>query len=326
MGLFEKFGATFRNVWFSFGAGEYDLIAVVEVPADVDVAALSIAAQADWPGKPFDKISITPLLSDREASAAIQRAAQALATLGDATTAAPPPCPVIVDPRTTADTAPHLSDLPTNGAKDVEDRRPEVTAISPRLESRTEVVTDPPTVDVSARSARADAHDSDDLELLSPGPAPVNVQADAARRPRWWRTPAAAVAAVGLASVLAAGGYFAWQHASHSKGSPTAAPAAAAPVPAYLPSGATACKALYTDIHLPFDTGARGTPTTSCPFVEQVRRTYAQLSSTSAPTDQLHAISPSTGKWYELACIPTGGYVTCTGGAAAVIYLYHSSR
>jgi hypothetical protein len=98
---------------------------------------------------------------------------------------------------------------------------------------------------------------------------------------------------------------------------------AAAQVPD-LPLGATACKNVYNDIQIPFDAGARGTPTTSCPFVEQVRRTYSQLSATAAPTEQLHAISPATERWYDLACIPTGSYVTCTGGAAAVIYLYNT--
>lgn len=142
----------------------------------------------------------------------------------------------------------------------------------------------------------------------------------------WWRRPAGAGAAAVALAVLAVGGYFGGTALFSSPSSPVAStppPVAASRVPDYLPAGAVACKKVYDDVHRPFNAGARGTATTSCQFVEQVRRTYAQLVATSAPTDQIHAISPATEKLYVLACIPTGSYVSCTGGAAAVIYLYN---
>jgi hypothetical protein len=141
----------------------------------------------------------------------------------------------------------------------------------------------------------------------------------------WWRRPAGAGAAAVALAVLAVGGYFGATALFGSHHSPAAStpPVAASRVPDYLPPGAVACKKVYNDVHHPFNAGAKGTATTSCQFVEQVRRTYSQLVATSAPTDQIHAISPATEKLYVLACIPTGSYVSCTGGAAAVIYLYN---
>ena len=162
-----------------------------------------------------------------------------------------------------------------------------------------------------------------DAAAPSASPAANTPPTQTPHRPLWRRPAGAGTVAVAL-TVLAVGGIFgadALVHRSHS--SPTATPPVTSGVPDYLPPGAVACKKVYNDVHRPFNAGARGTPTTSCPFVEQVRRTYSQLSSTSAPTDQIHATSPATEKSYDLACIPTGSYVTCTGGAAAVIYLYN---
>jgi hypothetical protein len=91
-----------------------------------------------------------------------------------------------------------------------------------------------------------------------------------------------------------------------------------------LPPGATNCPRLFDDVVAPFNAGARGTPMTSCPFVEQVRREYAQRTAPLSGPQQMRVTSPSTGKWYDLVCTPTGGYVTCTGGVVAVIYLYNA--
>jgi hypothetical protein len=91
-----------------------------------------------------------------------------------------------------------------------------------------------------------------------------------------------------------------------------------------LPRGATECPLVYPDLTAPFDRGARGTPATSCGFVEQARTAYAKSSPGTGPR-QIRVPSPATYKWYDLVCTPTGSgsYVTCTGGAGAVIYLYN---
>jgi hypothetical protein len=90
-----------------------------------------------------------------------------------------------------------------------------------------------------------------------------------------------------------------------------------------LPAGATECKPVYPNVQKPYDRGARGTPETSCPFVEQVRQAYDELPP-GAGARRMRVPSPYTYKWYDLECTPTGSYVTCTGGAAAIMYLYGS--
>lgn len=90
-----------------------------------------------------------------------------------------------------------------------------------------------------------------------------------------------------------------------------------------LPPGATACPTLFSDPAAPFHAGARGTPMTSCPFVEQTRREYTTAPETGPGPRQLRIASPATGKWYELVCVPSATFVTCSGGVGAVIYLYN---
>lgn len=91
-----------------------------------------------------------------------------------------------------------------------------------------------------------------------------------------------------------------------------------------LPAGATQCPAVYPKIVSPFNAGARGTPTTSCPFVEQVRRAYSQRPAPLSAAQQMRVASPATGKWYDLVCAPTQRFVTCSGAVVAVIYLYNT--
>jgi hypothetical protein len=94
-----------------------------------------------------------------------------------------------------------------------------------------------------------------------------------------------------------------------------------------LPPGAAWCRPVYPELKVPFDAGARGTPLTSCPFVEQVRWTAsADHLSTLSPPTRLLAVSPITRKQYEMQCISAGSYVTCTGGEDAVVYLYSARR
>jgi hypothetical protein len=87
LGVFQEVGAKFLGVWYAFG--EYDFAAIMEVPDNVDVAALAIAARAGWDGKAFDKICITPLLNQQDAAAACDRAAKGLAKSRDATKQGP---------------------------------------------------------------------------------------------------------------------------------------------------------------------------------------------------------------------------------------------
>jgi hypothetical protein len=92
-----------------------------------------------------------------------------------------------------------------------------------------------------------------------------------------------------------------------------------------LPPGAAACNVVYDDIKAPFNAGARGTPLTSCAFVEQVRRTaHTEHLSVSSPPTQLRVVSPTTRKQYEMQCTSAESYVTCTGGEDAIVYLYTS--
>jgi len=91
-----------------------------------------------------------------------------------------------------------------------------------------------------------------------------------------------------------------------------------------LPPGATECSKVYPTIVTPFNAGARGTPMTSCPFVEQVRREYSQRRAPLSAPQQMRVASPATGKWYDLVCAPTQKFVTCSGGVVAVIYLYNA--
>jgi hypothetical protein len=90
-----------------------------------------------------------------------------------------------------------------------------------------------------------------------------------------------------------------------------------------LPAGSATCDSVYPDIKLPFSAGARGTPMTSCRFVEETRRAYATKGSAASQTSQLTVVSPATRKSYTVVCFPTGEYVTCSGGQGAIIYLYN---
>ena len=146
---------------------------------------------------------------------------------------------------------------------------------------------------------------------------------DGSRGP-WWKTPAAIIAGVLVLILVGLGILFGLRE--FVTDSASAPPSVKPPLRtvAALPSGAVYCDPVYPEIQSPFTASARGTATTSCAFSEQVRRTYASRTATKAPTDQFPAVSPATGKWYAMACIPSGEYVTCTGGAAAVVYLYNS--
>ena len=67
--VLQKLGGSFSQTWFCFG--EYDLIAVMEMPDNVSAAAFSLAATS---GGAVRAIKTTPLLSTAEGIEAMKRA------------------------------------------------------------------------------------------------------------------------------------------------------------------------------------------------------------------------------------------------------------
>jgi hypothetical protein len=142
-------------------------------------------------------------------------------------------------------------------------------------------------------------------------------QIDASRERPWWKNRVGALALTAVLAAICVSGYFGVNAMLSHPTSPSA-PGTISQVPD-LPRGAVSCPRLATDIVVPFNAGARGTPTTSCAFVEQVRRKYAEQSTATSGPAQLSVVSPVTARWYQLACLSSGTYVTCTGASAAVI-------
>jgi hypothetical protein len=139
----------------------------------------------------------------------------------------------------------------------------------------------------------------------------------------WWRSRVGAAAGAAVVAVIGLVGYFGIHAMLAHPSSPATAPSASDiddPVPG-LPPGALPCTSIQTNVGL-FNAGARGTPATTCEFVEQVSMAYSKHTPTPGP-DLLTVLSPATSKSYHLVCLSMGGYATCTGGAAAVIYLYN---
>ena len=67
----EKLGGKIAHGWFAFG--DYDLIAIVEMPGNVEAAAFSLAAAA---GGAVRAIKTTPLLTAAEGVEALKKAAK----------------------------------------------------------------------------------------------------------------------------------------------------------------------------------------------------------------------------------------------------------
>jgi uncharacterized protein with GYD domain len=67
----EKLGGKITHGWFAFG--DYDLVAVVEMPGNVEAAAFSLAAAA---GGAIRAIKTTPLLTAAEGVEAMKKAAK----------------------------------------------------------------------------------------------------------------------------------------------------------------------------------------------------------------------------------------------------------
>lgn len=69
--VIEKLGGKINQVWFAFG--EYDVVAIIEMPTNVEAAAFSLAASA---GGAIKAIKTTPLMAMAEAIEAMKKASQ----------------------------------------------------------------------------------------------------------------------------------------------------------------------------------------------------------------------------------------------------------
>ena len=67
--VFAKMGGSIESAYFSFG--EYDCIAIVQMPSNVDAAAFSLAAAA---GGAVKALKTTPLLTPAEGLDALKKA------------------------------------------------------------------------------------------------------------------------------------------------------------------------------------------------------------------------------------------------------------
>src|SRR5579864_5488696 len=67
----EKLGGKILHGWFAFG--DYDLVAIVEMPGNVEAAAFSLAAAA---GGACRAVKTTPLLTAAEGVEALKKAAK----------------------------------------------------------------------------------------------------------------------------------------------------------------------------------------------------------------------------------------------------------
>ncbi|WP_067826962.1 serine/threonine-protein kinase [Nocardia inohanensis] len=107
---------------------------------------------------------------------------------------------------------------------------------------------------------------------------------------------------------------------SQNKGTTTTTTPAATTV--QLPVGASPCSPVYPSTN-GFTTSATGSPVTSCPFAEEVRRAYAAATGgQGGSASNVVAVSPVTGRAYTMNCTAAGKLVTCIGGENAVVYVY----
>jgi len=67
--VLDQLGGKFETAYFAFG--DYDVVAVLDLPGDIDAAAFSIAAAA---GGAIKAIKTTPLMSISDGITALQKA------------------------------------------------------------------------------------------------------------------------------------------------------------------------------------------------------------------------------------------------------------
>ena len=268
--LFEKLGATFLGMWYLFGYTEYDVLAIVEVADSADVAALEIAARTGWDERVVRQDRHYSVVGSTGCGPGVGKCVVTAFGSGSPATHRAETA-VISEPE-------HPRRALPPKASPAQPVCPNPSLMSPHAYPSLTA----PTETVPYGHTREGIFDESDIvgraEAEPPAP-PASTQPRAATPPtqrarRRWKRPAAAATVAITVAVLVVGGYYGVKNATSAttKVQPPAAPVAAAQVPD-LPLGAMACKKLYNDIQIPFDAGARGTPTTSCPFVEQVRRT-----------------------------------------------------
>jgi uncharacterized protein with GYD domain len=68
--VLQKMGGKFESAYFAFG--EYDIIGIIEMPGNVDMAAFSLAAAA---GGACRTVKTTPLMTTAEGIEAMRKAA-----------------------------------------------------------------------------------------------------------------------------------------------------------------------------------------------------------------------------------------------------------
>ncbi|WP_309231847.1 protein kinase [Nocardia sp. SYP-A9097] len=95
-----------------------------------------------------------------------------------------------------------------------------------------------------------------------------------------------------------------------------------APTTVQLPVGASPCQLAYPVLN-GYTGSATGSAVTSCPFAEEVRRSYADATTGRPGTaSSVVVVSPVTNRAYTMNCTATGKLVTCIGGENAVVYVY----
>jgi uncharacterized protein with GYD domain len=67
----EKLGGKIAHGWFAFG--DYDIVAIIEMPSNVEAAAFSVAAAA---GGAIRSIKTTPLMTTSEGIEAMKKASK----------------------------------------------------------------------------------------------------------------------------------------------------------------------------------------------------------------------------------------------------------
>jgi uncharacterized protein with GYD domain len=73
--LLERLGGSFESVYFGFG--EYDIVAIMDMPDNVSAAAMSMVVSAGGAAK---AIKTTPLMTVEEGIQAMRKAGEAAAT------------------------------------------------------------------------------------------------------------------------------------------------------------------------------------------------------------------------------------------------------
>ncbi len=134
----------------------------------------------------------------------------------------------------------------------------------------------------------------------------------------WWNSgtpPTAGTVATGRTSATPSRSATASAPASASEGQPSAATSSTTSAPVPSPSGTVAFPPARAK---ECTNGVAVNEATSCPFALVVAAELPTLA--EGETTTISATSPTTGQKYQMTC-RRAGYVTCTGGTNAVVYV-----